>query len=64
GYHLFNATLLYDTSDKLWQVAVGIRNITDKRYLLTGNNEFGGFGYVEGVFARPREWSLSVRRSF
>ncbi|MBP8233357.1 MAG: TonB-dependent receptor [Rhizorhabdus sp.] len=64
GYHLFNATLLYDTSDKLWQVAAGIRNITDKRYLLTGNNEFGGFGYVEGVFARPREWSLSVRRSF
>ncbi|MGV3482588.1 MAG: TonB-dependent receptor [Sphingobium sp.] len=64
GFSLFNAGIVLDTADKAWQVAAGVKNIADKRYLLTGNNEFGGFGYVEGVYARPREWSLSVRRSF
>ncbi len=62
--HLFNAGVTFVTTDEDWQVAVQVRNITDKTYLITGNEEFNGFGYTEGVYARPREWSLSVKRIF
>jgi iron complex outermembrane receptor protein len=64
GYSLFNAALIFNTLDKQWQVSAGIKNIANKAYLLTGNDEYNGFGYVEGVYGRPREWSLSVKRSF
>lgn len=64
GYSVFNAAVMFATPDDVWQVSAGVKNIADKTYLLTGNDEFNGFGYVEGVYARPREWSLSVKRSF
>lgn len=64
AYSLFNANLLFNTADRLWQVSAGVRNIGDKAYLLTGNDEFNGFGYVEGVYGKPREWNLTVKRSF
>jgi iron complex outermembrane receptor protein len=64
GYSLFNANVIFDTADRLWQVSVGVKNIGNKAYLLTGNDEYNGFGYVEGVYGRPREWNLTVKRSF
>lgn len=64
GLHLFNAGATFVTADENWQVAVQVRNLTNRTYLITGNDEFNGFGYTEGVYARPREWSLSVQRSF
>lgn len=64
AFSLFNAALIFDTADRKWQATLGVKNIGDKAYLLTGNDEFNGFGYVEGVYGRPREWSLSIRRSF
>ncbi|WP_198351028.1 TonB-dependent receptor [Flavisphingomonas formosensis] len=64
GFSLFNANVILDTHDKLWQVSVGVKNIGNKAYLLTGNDEYNGFGYVEGVYGRPREWNLTVKRSF
>lgn len=64
AYSLFNAALIFDTADRKWRGTLGVKNIGDKAYLLTGNDEFNGFGYVEGVYGRPREWSLSIRRSF
>ncbi|QIB65082.1 TonB-dependent receptor [Kineobactrum salinum] len=62
--HLFNAGVTYTTAAETWQLALQVRNLSDRSYLITGNNEFNGFGYVEGVYARPREWSLSVKRMF
>lgn len=63
GYHLFNASLSYDTPDGLWRATVGVTNIGDKRYL-TSLGSGSSFGVIEGVYGRPREWSLSVKRSF
>ncbi len=64
GYSLFNANIILNTINKKWQLSAGIKNIANKAYLLTGNDEFNGFGYVEGVYGRPREWNLTVKRSF
>jgi len=62
--HLFNAGAIFNTSDEKWQLALQVRNITNKIYVVTGNDEFNGFGYTEVIYARPREWSLSVKRRF
>ena len=41
-------------------MVLGVTNIADKKYSLTGI--YGSsFGLYEQMFARPREWSLSVR---
>lgn len=62
--HLFNAGATFNTSDEKWQLALQVRNITNQTYVVTGNDEFNGFGYTEVIYARPREWSLSVKRLF
>ena len=63
GYHLFNASIAYDSEDTLWRVTLAVTNIGDKRYL-TSLGSGSSFGVIEGVYGRPREWSLSVKRSF
>ena len=64
GYRLVNAALRARTSDGRWQVEWAARNLTDERYLVTGNSSFNtGGSYVELVYGRPREWSVSVEYS-
>jgi len=62
--NLINAGVTFVTTDEAWQLAFNVRNLTDKTYLVTGNDEFNGFGYIEGIYARPREWSLALKRRF
>ena len=62
--HLFNAGVTFKKYGGKWQLAMQVRNITDESYVVTGNDEFSGFGYTELVYARPREWSLTVKRLF
>lgn len=64
GLNLINAGVTFVTTDEAWQLAFNVRNLTDKTYLVTGNDEFNGFGYIEGIYARPREWSLALKRRF
>ncbi len=60
GYSLFNANLSYDFPGKQLSLIAGITNIAGKKYSLTGI--YGSsFGLYEQMFARPREWSLSVK---
>ncbi len=61
---LVNAGLTFRSEDGKWQAALQVRNLTDKLYFTAGNDEYNGFGYVERQYARPREWSLSLKRSF
>ena len=61
GYRLVNAALRARIGDGRWQVEWAARNLTDERYLVTGNSSFNtGGSYVELVYGRPREWSVSV----
>lgn len=60
GYSLFNANLTYDFPGKVVSLVAGMTNIANKKYSVTG--VYGSsFGLYEQMFARPREWSLSVK---
>jgi iron complex outermembrane receptor protein len=47
-----------------WEFVLAGRNLTDDSYVVTGNQEIDTFGYIEVVYARPREWSFAVRKGF
>lgn len=63
SYHLLNASLIFKSDDEAWRAVVGVKNLTDEAYLVAGYED-AGQGIIEGVFSRPREWFLTVSRSF
>ena len=64
GYSTFSGRLTYDSADKGWQLSAGVTNIFKKFYYTGVAENVGSFGVVTGNPGRPREWSISVRRSF
>lgn len=64
-YDLWNASMALETTDGKWEALLAFKNITDEEYLITGNSAFGtSASYVERVYGRPSEWSLSVKYNF
>jgi iron complex outermembrane receptor protein len=62
---LLNARLTYRTADEDWEVAVAATNLTDEFYYnnkYDRSNQVGGNAY--GMPGRPREFMVSVERSF
>jgi len=61
----FNARLTYETPNRDWSASLAVTNLTDKFYWvgLVGSLPEDGGGQ-SGMPSRPREWSLTVRRSF
>ncbi|EQB29894.1 TonB-dependent receptor [Sphingobium ummariense] len=64
GYHLLNANLTYVDPSEKWRVALGVTNLTNRHYLVGGFSDLPATGFVDGTYARPREWYLTVRRNF
>ena len=64
GYSLFNGRLSYTNPDDTWTLSASVTNIFDKFYYTGKSENIGSFGVVTGNPGRPREWSVSVRRSF
>ena len=65
GYHLLHATIGLASADGGWEVLSAFRNLTDERYLLTGTSAWGtAAAYIEQVYGRPFEWSVSVKRTW
>ena len=65
GYLLANVALTWEDVDENWRVSLGVTNATDKLYRVAGFSALGGSGsYAESTYARPREWSLSIKRRF
>ena len=63
GYHLLHATVGLASADGGWEVVSAFRNLTNERYLLTGTSAWGtAAAYIEQVYGRPFEWSVSVKR--
>jgi iron complex outermembrane receptor protein len=65
GYTLVNARLTWRNSDEDLEVALEATNLFDKYYLLTSFDLTGaGAGFVAGQPGRPREWALTVKKTF
>ncbi len=52
---LVNASIAYREPDERWTLTVGATNLTDERYLTTGNSNIAA-GAFFGTYNRPREW--------
>ena len=55
-----NASLNYGPQDGRWQVTLGGENLTDERYLLSGNNN-PAVGVISGTYNTPRMAYLGVK---
>ena len=63
AYTIFNGRLTWESPDQEWQVALAVTNLLDRFYY---QNKFRGpaIASVTGQPAAPREWSLSLRKTF
>lgn len=62
---LLNASVSLAPQDRRWSLQAGVRNITDRRYIVGIYDQLrpGQLGFVTGSYSPPREWflTLSVR---
>ena len=60
-----NARVTWRSMSDQWQVALEGTNLADKYYYVTlFDLSRNAAGYIDGQPARPREWALTVKRSF
>ena len=60
---IVNASLTYNSPGKNWNVTVGGTNLTNDRYLVTGQAQIAG-GEIYGTYSRPAEWYVRVGFNF
>ncbi len=60
GMSIFNASVTYRAPSQQWEVAAGASNISDKRYVVSGQNQ-GGVAVIDASFNAPREWFATFR---
>jgi iron complex outermembrane recepter protein len=56
---LINASIAYRAESGKWDVTLGGTNLSDERFLTTGQAQIGG-GLIYGTYNRPREWYLML----
>ena len=61
GYHTVNASLTFTTGN--WDFSVFGTNLTDKRFITSGDSNFG-LGFHEANYNRPREFGGLIRYRF
>ncbi len=55
SYTTVDLSLAVETSDSRWRVVLGVNNLTDEEYRVSGNSSYtSGSGYAEVAYARPR----------
>lgn len=64
SYHLFNALISYSDPDDRWLFSAGVKNIGNKRYLMSGYADPAGIGMAEGVYDRGRVFFVSARGKY
>jgi iron complex outermembrane recepter protein len=68
AHSIFNARVTWVLSSALmgggWELAAFGTNLADERVLANGISALDSFGTVEGFYNRPREWGITVRKSF
>ncbi|HXR91324.1 MAG TPA: hypothetical protein VN750_13715, partial [Steroidobacteraceae bacterium] len=64
GYGTLNAHLTWQSMHGGWEASVLISNVTDRMYYLTEQNLLSTYDAVTGQPGRPREFLVSVRKTF
>ncbi len=64
GYTVFNGRLTWRAPEGGWQTSLNVSNLTNKLYYLTLFDGHAGGGYTSGQPAMPREWSVTVKKTF
>lgn len=60
---IVNASLQYQAPENQWNLTVGGTNITNERYLVTGQAQIAG-GQIYGTYSRPAEWYVRLGFEF
>ncbi len=63
GYHLVNANIAWTSADEDIGVVVGIKNLTDEEYRVTGING-DAMQAIESLFDRGRQWYVTLKAGF
>lgn len=58
--NIVNGSITYRPHDARWEATVGATNLTDARYVVTGQWQ-GGVSVVDATYSAPREWYLTMR---
>ena len=60
---IVNASITYREPNARWDLTVGGTNLTNERYLVTGQAQFAG-GQAYGTYSRPAEWYARLAVNF
>lgn len=61
--NMINASIIYENPTDRWTLTLGGTNLTDERYLTTGQYQPGG-GLIYGTYSRPEEWYVKLKVNF
>ncbi len=61
--NIVNASVEYEEPEGRWDIVVGGTNITNDRYLVTGQAQLAG-GQIYGTYNRPAEWYTRFQFKF
>jgi len=64
SYILANARLTYRNDDRGWEAALEVTNIFDKYYFRSIYDAWDRAGLISGSPGRPREWAVTVKKTF
>ena len=60
---ILGAAITLRDADGKWRGTLGGHNLTDRRYVIAGQNQ-SGIGYIAATYSRPREWYATVGYHF
>ena len=58
--NIVNASVTYKEPKDRWEVSIGGTNLTNQRYVVSGQNQ-GGVAVIDAVYSDPTEWFLTFR---
>jgi len=64
AHTVINARIGYEAPDSGWAIALIGTNLTDKRFINSASSDIGPFGFSEAAYNRPREWGVTVSKTF
>jgi iron complex outermembrane receptor protein len=60
---MVSASITYRAPDEKWDVTVGGTNLTNERFINTGQAQIAG-GQIFGTWSRPAEWYAKLGVKF